>query len=135
MNNIRSIISLVLLFLLILAPRAIAGQEPPAKKNTPVTPPIVKHEPIAKESSSPPFQDNNEYDIKSKTADKTAIALSAINFNVTLFSIILTVLGILVGILTIAIGVVGALLAPYLAAVGALAAVLTNCTLIVEKRN
>lgn len=32
------------------------------------------------------------------------------------------------------IGVVGALLAPYLAAVGAFAAVLTKCTIIVEKK-
>lgn len=34
----------------------------------------------------------------------------------------------------VTLGVVGILLAPYLAAVGALAAVLTNCTIVVEKR-
>ncbi len=32
------------------------------------------------------------------------------------------------------VGVAGALIAPYLAAVGAIAAVVTNCTIVVEKR-
>jgi hypothetical protein len=32
------------------------------------------------------------------------------------------------------IGVVGALIAPYLAAIGAIAAVVSNCSIIVEKR-
>jgi len=35
--------------------------------------------------------------------------------------------------LPLTIGVVGALLAPYLAAVGAVTAVLTKCTIVVEK--
>lgn len=34
----------------------------------------------------------------------------------------------------VTIGVVGALVAPYLAAVGAFAALLTKCTIVVEKR-
>ncbi|CAG1021769.1 hypothetical protein DOJK_01231 [Patescibacteria group bacterium] len=34
----------------------------------------------------------------------------------------------------VTLGVVGILLAPYLAAVGALAAVLTNCSIVVERR-
>ena len=34
----------------------------------------------------------------------------------------------------VTIGVVGAVLAPYLAAVGAFAALLTKCTIVVEKR-
>lgn len=35
----------------------------------------------------------------------------------------------------LAIGAVGVLLAPMLAAIGAATAVLTNCTIVVEKRN
>ena len=33
----------------------------------------------------------------------------------------------------VTLGVIGALLAPYLAAVGAIAAVVTNCSIVVEK--
>lgn len=33
----------------------------------------------------------------------------------------------------VTVGVVGALLAPYLAAIGAIAAVITSCTIVVEK--
>lgn len=33
------------------------------------------------------------------------------------------------------IGLVGTLLAPYLAAIGAITAVVTNCTIVVEKKN
>lgn len=37
--------------------------------------------------------------------------------------------------LPLTVGVVGAAIAPVLAAVGALAALVSNCTIIVEKRN
>ena len=36
---------------------------------------------------------------------------------------------------TLTVGIIGTVLAPMLAAIGALAALLTKCTIIVEKRN
>lgn len=37
--------------------------------------------------------------------------------------------------LPVSVGIIGALLAPMLAAVGAVAALLTKCTIVVERRN